>query len=206
MGLLQGSSLSPLCLNLFLHHKLDRAWQRRYRRIPMIRYADDILLLARSLREAKKARKNLDYLVQAAGMRLKVTDEPVVCDLRAGERATFLGFDCGLAKGSQSVRVPRKSVERLKDKLLELDGDRNAPQAALYRLAGWFLEQGPAYSKEQARPVVREIVSCLKQLGIARKKVETVAAFPLGRQRDWLNLWKAANEQWQKRVGRHERP
>jgi RNA-directed DNA polymerase len=208
MGLLQGSPLSPLCLNLFLHHKLDQAWRRRCNRIPLIRYADDILILAKSRREAKKARGSLDYLLQAAGMRLKVTDEPDFCDLRAGDRATFLGFDCGLVDGSPSTIVARKSIERLKDHLLELAQDENAAKAAFVRLRGWFKSQGPAYSKPHARAVVREIVSCLKQIGVARVKVGTehTEAFPLGRQRDWIAIWQLAHEKWLDRVGRHERP
>ena len=56
-GLLQGSSLSPLCLNLYLHHKLDGPWQKRCPKIPLIRYADDILLLAnRGVRPERRGR------------------------------------------------------------------------------------------------------------------------------------------------------
>lgn len=200
LGLLQGSSFSPLCLNLYLHHKLDRAWRKRCPQIPLIRYADDIVLLARSLREAKKARQSLDYLVTSAGMNLKVTDDLSVCNLRRGERATFLGFDCGLVDGQIDVTVAQHSIEKLKDRLLELEGDPNAPKAAKKRLDDWFASQAAAYSERHARSIVREFVRCLREIRIDRKTVDDV---PLGRQRDWLAKWEQSHKKWLKQVKRY---
>lgn len=130
-------------------------------------------------------------------MTLKVTGDPVVYDLRSGERSTFLGFDCGLVKDQVDVTVARRSIEKLKNRLLELDGDPNAPRAAATRLLEWFVSQAPAYSKPHARRIVREFVNCLREIRIARKKIGDV---PLGRQRDWLEDWQRLHNEWSKRV------
>jgi hypothetical protein len=58
-GLRQGGPLSPLFLNLYLDHCLDKMWRKLFPGIPLIRYADDILLLCRSRKEAVGA-YNLD--------------------------------------------------------------------------------------------------------------------------------------------------
>ena len=55
-GLRQGGSLSPLLLNLYLHHHLDKPWRREHPDVPLIRVADDILLLCRTVEEARHAR------------------------------------------------------------------------------------------------------------------------------------------------------
>lgn len=40
-GIIQGSPLSPLLLNVYLDHFLDQPWQRQTLALPLIRYADD---------------------------------------------------------------------------------------------------------------------------------------------------------------------
>ncbi len=44
-GLRQGGSLSPLLLNVYLDHFLDRPWAKQMPGCPLIRYADDLLVL-----------------------------------------------------------------------------------------------------------------------------------------------------------------
>jgi retron-type reverse transcriptase len=70
-GLRQGGPLSPLLLNLYLHHTLDRVWRRRHPNIPLLRFADDILLLCRTTKRARTAYRELADLLQPAGFVLK---------------------------------------------------------------------------------------------------------------------------------------
>jgi hypothetical protein len=51
-GLRQGGSLSPLLLSAYLDHHLDRPWEEAHPGTPLTRYADDLLVLARSRAEA----------------------------------------------------------------------------------------------------------------------------------------------------------
>ncbi len=49
----QGSVISPLLANLFLHYAFDEWMRRNYESIPFERYADDILVHCRSERQAR---------------------------------------------------------------------------------------------------------------------------------------------------------
>src|SRR5262249_2770524 len=70
-GLRQGGPLSPLLLNLYLHHHLDRKWRASQPDVPLIRYADDLLLLCESPEEAAQAYDDLKDLLQPTGMVIK---------------------------------------------------------------------------------------------------------------------------------------
>jgi hypothetical protein len=67
-GIPQGCSLSPLFLNVYLDHVLDRPWAKRRPATPLIRVADDLLVLARDGDEAQLAHQDLTARLQAAGM------------------------------------------------------------------------------------------------------------------------------------------
>ena len=43
----EADPLSPLLLNLYLHHLLDVRWRTLHPDSPLLRYADDLLLLCR---------------------------------------------------------------------------------------------------------------------------------------------------------------
>src|SRR5262245_28500151 len=42
-GLRQGGPLSPMLLNIYLHHLLDAPWRDLHPHLPLLRYADDVL-------------------------------------------------------------------------------------------------------------------------------------------------------------------
>ena len=77
-GIRQGSSLSPLLLNVYLDHVLDRPWARREPATPLIRVADDLLVLARDRADAGIARGHLRDRLLSAGMMLKANPEAAV--------------------------------------------------------------------------------------------------------------------------------
>jgi Reverse transcriptase (RNA-dependent DNA polymerase) len=62
-GLRMGAPLSPFLLNLYLHHHLDMKWRELYPDIPLLRYADDILMVCKTTSEARKAHDNLVNLL-----------------------------------------------------------------------------------------------------------------------------------------------
>ena len=72
-GLLQGSPLSPLLANLYLDevdHLLDAPDAR------LVRYADDLVILARRRADAELARKRVAGLMRSAGWRCTGQDAP----------------------------------------------------------------------------------------------------------------------------------
>jgi len=109
-GIRQGGPLSPILLNSYLRRFLDEPWRKKWATIPMIRVADDLLLLCRSKKEAEQARAGLRELLIPAGMPLKVHKDGSVYDLRRGDTATWLGFLIGIGKeGLEGERAPRPS-------------------------------------------------------------------------------------------------
>jgi len=91
-GIRQGGNLSPLLLNRYLDHFLDKIWRHRHRNIPLIRVADDLLLLCRCRQEAEQAYADLKELLRVAAMPLKGTPETTIRELGKGDSATWLGY------------------------------------------------------------------------------------------------------------------
>ena len=55
-GTLQGSAISPLLANMFLHYAFDAWMAREYPAVRFERYCDDVIVHARSEREARGLR------------------------------------------------------------------------------------------------------------------------------------------------------
>ena len=85
-GLAQGSPLSPILANLFLT-PIDRAIA--VKRVRLIHYADDFLLLTRSRREAAKAADRMASLLASRGLALH-PEKTKICNLSVG--LDFLGL------------------------------------------------------------------------------------------------------------------
>ncbi len=86
-GISQGGSLSPLLSNLYLH-PVDLGLHRAG--VPHVRFADDLVLLARTADEAYDALQRVERLVAAGGQRLGA-DKTKVTSFAEG--FVFLGED-----------------------------------------------------------------------------------------------------------------
>jgi hypothetical protein len=144
-GVRQGGPLSPLLLNIFLHHFLDEPWQKDYADVPMIRVADDLLLICRTKKEAGEARAALESLLSPANMPLKGTAKGSVSDLRKGSFVKWLGFK--ISKGDQAlkVRIAAKAWERLEEYLMLAHEKPDASIRAVATINGWVDAVGPCY-------------------------------------------------------------
>jgi len=95
----QGSVISPLLANLFLHYAFDEWMRRNYENIPFERYADDILVHCRSERQARWIKTLIEERLKQCGLQLHPEKTKIVyCkdSFRKGnypnEKYDFLGY------------------------------------------------------------------------------------------------------------------
>lgn len=119
MGVPQGGPLSPLLSNIMLN-ELDVELERRGHRF--VRYADDMIILCRSKRSAKRTLENILPFIEGK-LYLKVNCEKTTVDYVG--KVKFLGFTFYRYKGITRVRIHRKSILKMKVKVKELTDRHN---------------------------------------------------------------------------------
>ena len=104
--------ISPTLSNIFLH-EVDRHWCRgdgvALGNVRLVRYADDMVLLARTEQQAREAWEQLQ--VQFAALRLVVNQEKSRLTTLA-EGFAFLGFEFRKAPGRMLLLWPREKAGR----------------------------------------------------------------------------------------------
>lgn len=113
----QGGPLSPLLANIYLN-EYDQEMARRG--VPVIRYADDIIVLAKSKRAAQRLLETTQrYLEGKLKLRMNVEKSRVV-SVFAIRNFKFLGFALGKGKDGIYIRAHAKSLKKAKAKLKRL--------------------------------------------------------------------------------------
>ena len=113
----QGGPLSPLLANIYLN-EYDQEMTRRG--VPVIRYADDIVVLAKSKRAAERLLETTQrYLEGKLKLRMNVEKSKVV-SVFAIRNFKFLGFALGKGKNGIYIRAHTKALKKAKAKLKEL--------------------------------------------------------------------------------------
>lgn len=135
-GTPQGSVISPLLANIFLHPVDEEMTRAGYE---MVRYADDCVVMCRTREEAESAMHRIRELIEDRGLRLHPEKTKLV-DATAPGGFDFLGYHFELGR-----RTPRKkSLQKLKDTIRE--NTRRSNGYSLERiiemlnltLRGWF--------------------------------------------------------------------
>jgi group II intron reverse transcriptase/maturase len=148
----QGGNLSPLLANVYLN-EFDQEFQKRG--VPFVRYADDIVLLAKSERAAKRLLETCTNYLEG---KLKLTvnkDKSRVVSVFAIRNFKFLGFALGRNGKGIYVRVHPKSWKKFKSKLKELSSRRSVQsiRPALAKIKvyarGWLNYYGIASMRNQ---------------------------------------------------------
>ncbi len=130
-GTPQGGVISPLLCNVCLH-RLDRQWATRGRGV-LVRYADDLVVLCRTKREAEAALAALRSLLAELGLEPKQAKTRIVHLREGGEGFDFLGFQHRLVRSrnprSRHVTFlarwpPREAMQRARDRIRELTSRR----------------------------------------------------------------------------------
>ena len=99
-GTPQGSVISPLLANLFLHYAFDVWMQRNHPDVPFERYADDIVVHCKDIREAQRLKAVIEGRMVECRLELHpAKTEVVFCKMqtRRGEypnqKFDFLGYE-----------------------------------------------------------------------------------------------------------------
>ena len=113
----QGGNLSPLLANVYLN-EFDQEFNKRG--VPCIRYADDIVLLAKSERASERLLESSTKYLEGT-LKLKVNREKSrTVSVFAIRNFKYLGFCFGKNRKGICVRVHGKSWKKVKDKLRKL--------------------------------------------------------------------------------------
>jgi len=130
-GTAQGSPLSPLLCNVYLH-RLDREWDGSDG--TLVRFADDLIVMCWSRSQAERALRCLVDLLAGLGLEPKAAKTRIVHLQVGGEGLDFLGFhhrlvrsrgDRGKSKVTFLARWPAdKAMRHARDRIREITDRR----------------------------------------------------------------------------------
>ncbi len=121
-GLPQGGNISPLLANSYLN---EFDWEYEKRKVAFVRYSDDIVLLAKSDRAARRLlESSTKYLEETLKLKVNQKKSRIVSAF-AIRNFKFLGFTLGKNGKGIYVRVHGKSWKKMKAKLKELSSRRS---------------------------------------------------------------------------------
>jgi len=114
LGLVQGGNISPLCSNIMLN-ELDHELERRG--IRFVRYADDMLLFAKTKRSAQRILEHIVPFIEEK-LLLRVNREKTVVAYIG--KVKFLGYGFYPSKDGIRLRVHTKSISKMRAKVKEI--------------------------------------------------------------------------------------
>lgn len=113
-GLAQGGNLSPLCSNIMLN-ELDKELERRG--IRFVRYADDMILFAKTKRSASRIMEHILPFIEGK-LRLRVNRHKTTVAYIG--KIKFLGYGFYPTKQGIKLRVHGNTVAKMKDRIREI--------------------------------------------------------------------------------------
>lgn len=119
LGLVQGGNISPLCSNIMLN-ELDHELERRG--IQFVRYADDMILFAKTKRSAQRILEHILPYIEGK-LRLKVNREKTTVAYIG--KIKFLGYGFYPSKDGIKLRTHSKSIKKMRAKVKELTARSN---------------------------------------------------------------------------------
>ena len=152
----QGGNISPLLANIYLN-EFDQEYEKRG--VKFVRYADDIVLLAKSDRAAKRLLETSTRYLEGT-LKLKVNQEKSrVVSVFAIRNFKYLGFTLGKNGKGIYIRVHEKSWKKMKSKLKELSSRRSCQsirpclEKIKVYMRGWLNYYGVADMKNRIENV-----------------------------------------------------
>lgn len=187
-GIQQGGPLSPLMLNLYLHHFLDSVWQRHHSGTPLVRYADDLLILCTSREEANDRLQVLQRILLDAGMQLKGSSAAdVTHDIAGDDAADWLGFRILRAGERLNISIGDKCWSGLHQGLRLAHEKPNSPVRAIQTIESWIMQTGACHEWVDHDVVLESV----RTMAAAEGFDELPSAATL------LERWNQAEKKWQ---------
>lgn len=150
----QGGPLSPLLANVYLN---EFDWEYERRGVPVIRYADDIVLLCKSQRTAERLlESSIRYLEGKLKLRVN-RDKSHIARVNATKNFKFLGFAYGKGKDGLFIRAHPKALLKAKNRLRAITkrnrgvNVRKVMQEIKVYMTGWLNYYGIAFLKTKMR-------------------------------------------------------
>ena len=113
----QGGPLSPLLANIYLN---EFDWEMKRRGVKTVRYADDIVVLAKSQRAAERLLESCKRYLEG-NLRLRTNAEKSkVTSIFAQKKFKFLGFCLGKNGSGIFIRAHKSSLQKARKKLILL--------------------------------------------------------------------------------------
>lgn len=156
-GLGQGNSLSPLGLNVLLDSVLDQPFLADPAQPPVLRYADNLIVVARTVAEARQALQRVAELLTPYGLLPKGEDGPPVILSRQGARINILGFRVGLEGDRLLVGLAPEAYEGLDRRLDEAHETGNPTEIARTVIQGWIASHAPGLESQSVGHLLHRI-------------------------------------------------
>lgn len=165
-GVDQGSPLSPLVLNVLLHHRLD---------VPLLgtsdpavrRYADNLCTIAATALQGQERMLHEGELLGTIGMTLKYpVDAMDLSRHKSQQPIELLGYQLTRTqKGELSYGIADSSWESLRESLDEAYDEEDPTAHAQAAMVGWCDACGPALERQRYNTVIDRMLSTAGELG-----------------------------------------
>ena len=160
----QGSVISPLLANLFLHYAFDEWMRRNYSSIPFERYADDILVHCKSQGEATWIKSAIEQRLQQCRLRLHPQKTKIVYCKDSSRRGNY----------------PNEKFDFL--------GYTFRPRLSKNRRGEFFVNFSPAVSDAAAKSM-RRVVRGWRIHRMSDKSIEDLSRIFNSVLRGWINYY-----------------
>lgn len=167
IGISQGCPLSPLALNVALHHVLDLPHAAADRDAPLyVRYADNLAWAGRSASEVQTARQEAYQRLADAGLRLKGQTARPINLRRNGARIEILGLQLQVEGDRALVRPGGKAFQSLHLLAREAACSPEPIREMQLALEGWISANGLNLESKDLQETSRRAGRALASYGL----------------------------------------